>query len=611
MLLTFFIYLSSVINNDFIINWDDHLYVTQNDVIKTLSWETIKTIFTTFHYENYHPLTNLSNAIEYHFFELNPLPYHFINLLLHLANTLLVFIFIKKITSSKEVAIIASALFAIHPMHVESVAWVSERKDLLYTLFYLIGLNRYQNYIDGNNKIKLLIDSFLFFILSCLSKSAAVSFPIVLILLDYYHGRKFSVRILIEKIPFFLIALLFGFIALKSQSSTGATVMVTDHYSLIDRFFLCAYSLSFYILKLVFPISLSVIYLYPKHIDGLLPYIYYLSGLFILAIIFIIYKTKEMRKILVFGFLFFFATVALMIQFIPVGRAIVAERYSYLSYIGLFFIVGKIIVDVKWNKIGVNKTSLNVILILTGMFFSWITFSRTKDWKDGDALFSDLIKKDPSAIAYYNRGYVKQMAGDHKSALLDFNNAIVYDSVYALAYNNRGGAKFFLKDYKGAIEDYTKAIRYDTGNVDGYYNRAYVKQQTGDFNGAIDDYRRSLIKNPETASTVYLSMGNLKQDNKDYNGAIEEYTNCLKIDSLNFSAYFNMGNALYYLKRDSLAIINYDKAVNIKPDFADAYYNKGMASLNLNITLQACNSFRSALSYGKNEAGSMVNTYCK
>ena len=152
-----FVYLIYFISlkNDFIINWDDHLYVTENDMIKDFSWKGIKTIFSTFHYENYHPLTNLSNAIEYRFFGLNPLPYHLFNLFLHLLNVGLVFRLMKLFSRRKEIAIISSLFFGIHPMHVESVARISERKDLLYACFYLLSLIYYLQYIQKKKHITL------------------------------------------------------------------------------------------------------------------------------------------------------------------------------------------------------------------------------------------------------------------------------------------------------------------------------------------------------------------------------------------------------------------------------------------------------------------------
>lgn len=611
VILTFLVY-SFSLNNEFLINWDDHLYVTQNDVIKDLSWKTIKEIFTTFHYENYHPLTNLSNAIEYYFFELNPFPYHLVNLLLHLANTLLVFIFICKLLSNTEAAAIVAALFAIHPMHVESVAWVSERKDLLYTLFYLASLISYVNYHNSNFSLKYIIHAGLYFLLSCLSKSAAVSLPVLLLLIDYYKTRKlFSFRVIAEKVPFFIIAFLFGVVAIKSQSSTGATYMVNEQFTILERIFLATYATVFYLVKSVFPINLSALYLYPTKDNGALPFVYYASIVVVLLIAFWIYRSKEIRKELIFGFAFFLITIALMIQLVPVGRAIVAERYTYVAYIGLFFIVAKLYLVGKSQSTGFFKKNAKYVLLVIGVLFSLTTYNRTKVWKDGDALFSDVINKDPSAIAFYNRGYVRQMAGDYKSALDDFNKAIEKDTAYALAYNNRGGAKFFLKDYMGAIEDYTKTILYDTGNVDGYYNRGYVKQQMGDITGALDDYKKSIVKSPSTAATVYLTIGNLKQQQKDYQSAIKEYHNCLAVDSLNYSAYFNLGNTYYYLNKDSMAMENYNKTISVNPDFADAHYNLGMVFLNFNKPDLACGAFKRALNLGKKEAAGLVQQHCR
>lgn len=609
VLCTILAYLSAL-QNEFIINWDDHLYITDNESIKSLSLNSIIDLFTTYHYENYHPLTNLTNALEFYFFGLNPFPYHVVNVLLHIANVSLVFFLVLKLFNERLFpATVAAALFALHPMHVESVAWLSERKDLLYTFFFLLALWSYIKFID-KNEWKGLILALVFFFFSCLSKSAAVSLPLVLLLITWYRGKTFSFKNLIPTIPFFILSLVFGWIALDSQSSTGATAMVAESFTLLDRFFLGCYAFSFYILKVFWPLDLSALYLYPSKAGGALPFIYYIAPLLPALLVYIAYRSKFVKKELIFGFLFFLITIALMLQFIPVGRAIVAERYSYLSYFGLFFIIG-VVADSKkvFPKVPIERRKLLAygFIILVG----FLTFQRTKVWENGETLFTDVINKQPSAIAYYNRGYVRQMNKQTEIALQDFNKSIEFDSAYALAYNNRGGAKYFLKDYQGAIEDYTYAIKYDTGNVDGYYNRGFVKQTIKDYDGALQDYQRSLKKSPETATTVYLSIGNLKQELKDYKGAIEAYSKSIESDPKNSSAYFNMGNAYYMIQQDSSALSYYRKTIELNRSYADAYYNAGMASLNLNKEDQACAFFKEALNMGKGQAQKYVSQYCK
>jgi len=197
-------------------NWDDDVYVINNLIIKAPDW---KAIFTRPSAYNYHPLTMLTLAFNYAISGVDPFSYHLVNWLFHLLNTSLVFLFIYKISGRKIfVAAFTSLIFGIHPMHMESVAWVSERKDVLYTFFFLLALLQYWSFLETDKRPKLLY-CFIFFLLSLLSKPAAIILPFVLLLLDYWYGRSFTWKVWAEKIPFFIFSLLFGFITIKRQSA--------------------------------------------------------------------------------------------------------------------------------------------------------------------------------------------------------------------------------------------------------------------------------------------------------------------------------------------------------------------------------------------------------
>ena len=202
-------------------NWDDEVYVLNNENIREFSWSQIKYWFTEYHHGNYHPLTMISYMVEYSIAELDPIIYHLTNYLLHLLNTGLVFFFIFKLIARKDVALITAILFGVHPMHVESVAWISERKDLLYTAFYLGSILVYLSYKQSPDWKKYNI-ILLLFLGSLLSKSAAVVLPVVLLLIDYFQERKLTKRLLLEKIPLFVLSIVFGILAIKSQNATEA-----------------------------------------------------------------------------------------------------------------------------------------------------------------------------------------------------------------------------------------------------------------------------------------------------------------------------------------------------------------------------------------------------
>src|SRR6266571_3392951 len=244
-------------------NWDDPGYVLENYSIRDLSQKNVANVFTSYLQGNYHPLTVLSYAVEYKFFQLDPKIYHITNLLLHVLNTTFVFWLIRLLTGRLETAAITAVLFGIHPLHVESVAWISERKDVLFSLFYLGSLISYVlSLTKVQDRVRYLIMSLVLFILSLLSKGVAVTLPLVLLLIDYYFKRTFTKKIFIEKIPFFLLSIGFGVIAILAQKSEGAIQTMTT-YPFYDRLLIASYGIVTYLFKIFVPQQLSAFYPYP------------------------------------------------------------------------------------------------------------------------------------------------------------------------------------------------------------------------------------------------------------------------------------------------------------------------------------------------------------
>ena len=289
---------------------DDQAYISDNPFIKSLSWENIKNIFSTFYNANYHPLTTLLYAIEYKVFGNDASAYHIISLGIHIINSFFVYVLIDKLIRHKWFAIFGSLIFAIHPMHVESVVWISEQKDVLYSFFYFGGLIIYIKYLK-DKKSKNLFFVFTLFLLSLLSKSAAVTFPLILLLFDYYFKREQNFKTKFEKVPFFILALIFGIVSILSQNAAGAindSTMVP--YSVFQRIFVVSYAILYYILKFIVPFDLCVLHYAPK----VIPFYYYLCPLIIFLICLIIWKSKEVRKSLIFGFLFYLFQIKIVPQ---------------------------------------------------------------------------------------------------------------------------------------------------------------------------------------------------------------------------------------------------------------------------------------------------------
>ena len=476
LLLTVLLYSNSIQNG--FVNWDDDVSIIKNPDIRSLDRSTISNMFNNSYNGMYQPAVMISFAINYAIHDLQPEGYHLTNLLFHLLNILLLFVFVTMMFKNNILALVTALIFAVHPMHVESVSWITERKDVLYAAFYLSSLIFYLKYYQSDYRRRYLCFAFIFFLCSLLSKTNAVTLPLILIAIDVYFGRYKTKTAIIEKSFFLLFAILFGLIAIKSQAVLSDGAFRNVSYNLFDRLVIASNAFVFYIVKFLLPFHLSSLYPFPLKQHGFLPPQYYLSVFLTIGFVYASIKlilnqsiAIETRKMIKFAVLFYVLSISIVI-FIPVGKADVADRYSYLPFIGLslyFYALIELIL----------KTKFRIIKIVAGfglmILFSLLTFQRNKIWKDSSTLWTDVIRKFPSSeLAYYGRANYKQSVVDINGALLDFSKAIDLYPSFAMAYNNRGAIKLYLKDYDGALKDLNKSIILNPKDDWAYYNRALV-----------------------------------------------------------------------------------------------------------------------------------------
>jgi len=651
LLLTILIY-SNSLKNDFIYQLDDDVYITNCNDIKAFSSANFDAIFSTAYAGLYLPLTMLTYMIEYHFFGLDPAAYHTTNLLLHLINIMLVFMLIYKIKPKPLVAGFVALFFAIHPMHVEAVSWLSERKDLLFSLFYLIGLNTYVLYARKKQSKYFLI-TLVVFILSLLSKPLAISFPLFLVMIDWYLGRKFNLRVISEKVPFFVLSLVFGLTAIHFAKTLNPQDDITPVVSWFNRFFIVSDAILFYLYKVVAPFNLSVYHYYPKTVNGLIPAGFYFSAVLLLAIALLIlwllvYKLKNSRKDIIFGLAFFVIPTAFVLQLVPVGRAYAAERYTYLSYIGIFFIIAFFADQFLNNKSSLSvkmKPWLTVIFVMVTIVFSYLTWDRNKDWKDSLTMFTDLIEKNPEhGHPYLARGITKFQFGDNKGALEDYNLSIKYDSTDSKAYSNRASVRGIFGDYQGALEDCNKSLQIEPGYVNALNNRAAAKLYLNDLTGAFEDYstairldslnpksyknRIAVSERLEKTSQLladfskllqfepsnpanYAGRGNVYYKTKNFELAIEDFTKALKLNPSLYNVYFDRGNSYFNTGNFDLAVKDFTMVIEKEKEKAPAYFNRGICYLKLNQIENACSDWEQAMNCGNPDAINQINRYCK
>jgi len=580
VVITFLCYTPMLSGQKEFTNWDDPGYITEQPLLKSLSAENIKAIFdrNSVVQFNYHPLTILSLAIDYQSAydpdtnELSIAPFVRTNLILHLLNTVLVFIFLYQLSKRRLwLAGLAALLFGIHPMHVESVAWLSERKDVLYCFFFLLSCICYYNYIETDKKWMLGL-SFVCFLASCLSKAMAVPLPLVLVLIDYYHKRKATLRTWLEKLPFALVAAVIGYYTLLVQKEA-----IMDQYALWQRICFACYGFWMYLFKFIIPINLSAYYPYPLLEN--ISVIYYISPLIVLviaiAIIYFIRKKFTKENELIFGIGFYFFMVALVLHVMTVGGIIIADRYTYLAYIGPVFFVSALLNDYLVNE----KTRKKVLVVLVPILaiFAIITFNRIKIWNNSRSLWTDVLEKHAHAkAAYKNLGDYYADNKIYDSAFLYYHKAIEIGAADAGVWSNISNIYLMRNQLPEAENALTESIKIDTTNYETYMKRAVVFQKLGKDDSAIIDANKVMSLEPTEADAysfevkIYLGKENYKQAIAVANEGIARLP---KNDEL----YFFRGIAYTQLADYTNGISDLQHAISLNPNSGLYYYNLASA----------------------------------
>ncbi len=590
-------------------NWDDIQQVTNNNDIKSLSFQNIKKIFSSFYVGMYQPLPTLIFALVFSLFKLNPLYFHSLSLLIHCVNIILVYVLIMKITQHKKLPIIVSTLFAITPLNVEAVAWVSAFSTLTFSCFYLLSLLYYILYIKSNQKKSFLFLSFLFFVFSLLSKSAAVTLPVLFFLFDYYFQRKADKKVFFEKIPFFILAIIFGIITIIARKEAEHIINISSRFNLFDRFFIILHSLFIYIFKLIVPVKLSAFHPYPDKSADLLPVFYYISSIILLFLAFLVYKVWKNRKDIIWGLLFFGITISVMMEIIPVGLQVTKERYTYISSIGIYYCFGiSLIFFCRERKLIYLIKKVVFIALVLG--FTFVTFDRVKKWENSFTLWNDVIKNNPKiSAAFINRGNAFSIQGSFIEAIKDYSEAIKLEPNAGDAYINRAMIYSKLEQYNEALSDYNNAIKIGKVDYNTYVSRGLIRSFYNDFDGAISDMNQAIILNPKDA-VLFNQRGIFYGITKEYLLAFNDFTQAITLKPDYAEAMVNKGNAELNLNRLNEAISDFTKAISLNHNLASAYYYRGLTYIKLNKKTNACNDFKNALNLGIFEAKSEIVKYC-
>jgi protein O-mannosyl-transferase len=482
--------------------WDDHYALETNFSYRGFSYSNIAWMCTTFYDGNYHPLSWMSFALDYDLWGMNPAGYHATNLFIHCVNAIIFFFLITQFVGilmkapysdnnnmkSAICAAVGTLFFALHPLRVENVAWLSARADLLCAAFYMLSISFYIKYVSvpsGAKAVRYLL-SILFYVLSLLSRAWGMTLPVVLIIMDLYplkriwaNGRKrsFDVFLLIEKIPFMLLAIAAGFLAFLAKTEQAKMPDLTQ-YGIIERIVQSVYGLCFYIWETVFPFDLTPLHRLEKNFNPLEFKYIFCFCLFVGTIVTLFFIKNRLKGIIV-GLACYAVIVSPVLGLVQAGPQIVADRYTYLSTMpfgilagtGLFYFWGRL----KDREGEFLKILTTLITMSSLVLFFALSFNQVRIWHDNFSLWTHVISLDPECeTAYWNRGIHLRENKHFAAALSDFSHVIRLNPDNNLAYNDRGVMKYYLGDWAGALEDFNTAIKLNPNDSTPYANRGIV-----------------------------------------------------------------------------------------------------------------------------------------
>lgn len=591
MTITALLYIPSLSNGW--VDWDDPAYVLNNDLVvnPTINWSEIFK-------ENqvlgiYHPITLISYAFDYHLWGTEAFGFHLTNVIFHVLNTGLVFLVFRKLKSSTLVAATIALLFGIHPMHVESVSWISERKDVLYLFFFLLSWLSYLYYRGKSDRKKWLLYTLilLFFALSILSKPIAFVLPLVLLLSDYLLDRSWNWRFLYDKILIIGLAIVAFFIANWGQADSNSFSLAAEHP--ISTFFYGPYNAIYYVIKSVLPIGLSPLHPFPEASSSLT--LFYLSLIPAIAIGYLLYRSFKASPKIFFGVAFFLVTIAPLLQIIPFGKALSSERYTYLPYLGLFFLIALFlewsIQKSKW------KTAITVGMSLWGIFLLQATYQQQSIWQDSETLWTQAIERYPDAYyPYLARGRYYSKIDAPEKAWTDINQSIELaptpDAHYERGIlNERNG------NQKAAFSDYQSAIDLDESYSKAHANIGILYAKEGNRKAAFQ-HLEAALKADDEYSLAYFNLAILYKIEGKLQNALIEISNALKYEPYNLK-YVELRAAIYTdLGEHQKAIQDFRKVLINTPDNATAQYYLARNYDIIGAEANAKKHFKAALKYG-------------
>jgi tetratricopeptide (TPR) repeat protein len=563
ILLAVFLTFRPCLNNELLL-WDDDVHVWNNAAVQKLDGPHLIQIFQQTVNQTYIPLTTLSFAIERHFAGNKPFLYHLDNVILHMAVAALVFILALSLGLPTAAAACATLFFAIHPLRVESVAWVSERKDVLYAFFYLLSLIMYVRYVR-TARARPYILALLCGFLSILSKPMALSLPAVLLTIDWILEREFSSRTLLDKVPFLLFTVPIAWLTYRLNAQPAI-------HDLAQAALVWTWCFSFYIWKTVWPLNLAPLYNLPLPVQiANAPFAFsaaLLEG--VLAGIGFFFKNRW----LVFSWLYYFTSIFFLLRF---DRSMdsnpVADRFMYLPCLGLCLYLGKALLD--WYQRTVPKEPLLASagrgsLIALFLVLGYLTNQQCRIWKNDLTLWEQTIRITPNdPLGYNNLAYYYYNKGELDLALANYNMTIKLNPNYYIPYITRGTIHFQKGNDQLALEDFNRAVAFRPDLAAPLSNRGAVNVRLGRYEQALEDLNEAIKLDPNMSAS-YNNRGHVYLIRQQWNRALADFNHSISINPRSIVGYFNRAEVYQNTGKPDLALKDYLIILQLDPNNREA-----------------------------------------
>src|SRR5512133_387431 len=580
------------------VGYDDPEYVTSNwHVQQGLTLAGIKWAFTTFHAANWHPLTWISHQADAQFFGGLARGHHLSSICLHALNIMLLFVLLKSLTGATWRSLLVALLFGLHPLRVESTAWVSERKDVLSAAFFLLTLLAYVRYTRSQGttagQVRLRYGVCLaLFCIGLMCKPMLITLPFILLLLDYWPLERFGklplAILLREKIPFFAAAAAAGLVTMLAQRSGGAIVQNTPSVSRLQN---AAVSYARYIGKLAWPMDLSPFYPPVAHwptaaVAGSLILVAALAGLG--------WAGRRRFPFLPVGCLWFLGMLIPVIGVVPAGEQSMADRYSYLPSIGLLIALVWL-VERLCSASNACRSGAAILMLCAVAVCAGLTRAQIGQWHDTEMLFTHALKVTPgNYLALNNLGTALDKQGHYREAMEKFQEALKFRPGYAQAHNNLGVVLLEMGRLEDAMNEFMQAIQAAPAYADAHNNLGSALDRQGNTDAALEQFAQACKLNPNHADAQYnLGLQLLRRGRMQE--AITRFQTVIHLQPGSADAHNNLGFAYQQLKQTNAAIAEYRLAVALRPDYARAWFNLGGACYEKGLVEEAIGAFRTAL----------------